>query len=88
MLNGKELRVSKGTLTKLLAINSVYKENPDKIAWALELAYWYGRLQESEKRYFEQIIRKYSRMNVKKASEIYYIDILLRLLDFATRGGK
>ena len=53
LLNGKELRVSKGTLTKLLAINSVYKENPDKIAWALELAYWYGRLQESEKRYFE-----------------------------------
>ena len=88
LLNANGLWVSKGTITKLLAINSVYKEYPDKIAWAFELAYWYGRLQEGEKKYFEQIIRKYATMNVKEASEVYYVDIPLRLLDFATRGGE
>lgn len=91
LLNGGKLRVSKGTITKLLTINNAYKENPDKVSWAIDLAYWYGRLQDGEKRYFEKIIGKYSTIQViqvKQPSEIYYIDIPLRILDFATRGGE
>ncbi len=81
--------VSKRAITKLLNISSIsnlYKESPDKVSWAMNLAYWYGKLEENEKKYFDKIIRKYSIITVKQPSEIYYIDVPLRILDFTTRG--
>lgn len=86
LLNGDELKVSKGIVTKLLTINNSYKEDPNKVSWAIELAYLYGRLEEDKKKHFEKIIRKYSIINVKEQSNIYYIDIPLKILDYATRG--
>ncbi|MCZ7381072.1 MAG: type III-A CRISPR-associated protein Cas10/Csm1 [Candidatus Methanoperedens sp.] len=87
LMNGNNLKVSKGLITKLMTINNAYKEDPTKVSWAIELAYLYGKIEEDKKKYFENIIRKYSVINVGKPSEIYYIDIPLKILDFAGRGG-
>ncbi len=90
LLNGNNLKVSKGLITKLLTINNAYKDDPTKVSWAIELAYLYGRIEEDKKKYFKDIIRKYSVINVGKTSEpseIYYIDVPLKILDFAARGG-
>jgi CRISPR-associated protein Csm1 len=86
LLSGNSLKVSKGLITKLMTINNAYKDDPTKVSWAIELAYLYGRIEEDKKKYFVNIIRKYSVINVKQPSEIYYIDMPLKILDYATRG--
>ncbi len=90
LLNENNLKVSKGLITKLMTINNAYKDDPTKVSWAIELAYLYGRIEEDKKKYFKDIISKYSVINVGKPSEpseIYYIDVPLKILDFAARGG-
>ncbi|MEM1513406.1 MAG: type III-A CRISPR-associated protein Cas10/Csm1 [Candidatus Thermoplasmatota archaeon] len=88
LLNGNKLVVSKANIGKLLSINNYYKENFSRIDWAVHLSYWYGRLNEKDKKIFERIVKKYSVINRQQPSKIYYIDIPLRILDLATRGEK
>ncbi len=79
-------KASRGTITKLFRINNLYKEYPNKILWAVNLAYWYGRLEENEKKKFEIIMERYSKIDVRQISVIYHIDVPLRIADFAARG--
>ena len=82
----KEKKISKGNIAKLLAINNQYKENMKNINWAVQLSYWYGKLNENDKKIFKDIAKKYSVIKREHPSDIFYIDIPLRILDFATRG--
>ncbi len=82
----KEKKISKGDIAKLLTINNQYKENIANINWAVQLSYWYGKLNENDKRIFKDIVKKYSVIKREHPSDIFFIDIPLRILDFATRG--
>jgi len=82
----KEKKISKGNIAKLLAINNQYRENIANINWAVQLSYWYGKLNENDKRIFKDIVKKYSVIKREHPPDIFYIDIPLRILDFAARG--
>lgn len=91
-------RISKRSITRLMLINRDYKNNIDKVSWCINLAYWYGQLEEDDKKYFSRIIGKYSTIKIIKTSkekvpeeelsEVYFIDIPLRILDLASREDR
>lgn len=90
LIDGDRLKVSKGCIGKLSAINEDYKENPDRVGWALQISYWYGGLDKKDKEIFKHIINKYSIIKRTHPLNIYDIDIPLRIINLTTRnkGGK
>ncbi len=89
--NKAELRIRRGIIRKILDARREYLRNPKGFKWQILLIYYLSRAGYNGRRLIDEIgkiaSRDAKRVREGMPQDIYYIDVPLRIVDFAIRGG-
>jgi len=86
-----ELKVPKGVIRRILDARREYLKNPKGFKWSVLLIYYLSRAKYNGKRLIDELeglaTRDAEKLRKNEPQDIYYIDVPLKFVDFAVRGG-